>query len=133
MKKLTLETFVYTVRRVDERAGLMGIARRLFGDASRWPEIYEANRSVIGLNPNVLLAGQQLRIARVNGEHVVCGRVLIYEVQAVDVAAGLRSIARRLCGDESHWEEIYSVNRGVIGDQPDRLQVGQRLLILTSQ
>lgn len=41
---------------------LSSIARRYYGNASRWPVIYEANKSVIGGNPNLIYPGQVLTI-----------------------------------------------------------------------
>jgi len=49
----------YTVKRGDT---LWGIAKRFLGDGSRWREIYNANVSVIGKNPNLIYPGQVLRI-----------------------------------------------------------------------
>ncbi|MEE9295267.1 MAG: LysM peptidoglycan-binding domain-containing protein [Phycisphaerae bacterium] len=40
---------------------LYGLARRYYGDASRWKDIYEANRDVLR-SPDVLLVGQELDI-----------------------------------------------------------------------
>ena len=45
---------------------LSGIAQRYYGDASRWPELYEANGSVIGSNPNMIQVGQTLTIPRLD-------------------------------------------------------------------
>ena len=44
----------YTVQPADEAEGLLAIARRLYGDPSRWPEIYEANQAIIGTTDIVL-------------------------------------------------------------------------------
>ena len=41
---------------------LSKIAKEVYGDAHRWPEIYEANKDVIGPNPNIIHGGQKLRI-----------------------------------------------------------------------
>lgn len=49
----------YTVKSGDT---LYAIAKRLLGDGSRWKEIYNANTSVIGKNPNLIYPGQVLRI-----------------------------------------------------------------------
>ena len=49
----------YTVRLGDS---LFLIAQRAYGNAADWPIIYEANRQVIGLNPDVLHTGQVLAI-----------------------------------------------------------------------
>lgn len=45
---------------------LSGIAQHYYGDASRWPELYEANRGVIGSNPNHIRVGQVLTIPRLD-------------------------------------------------------------------
>ena len=49
----------YTVKPGDS---LWAIAKRILGDGSRWREIYNANVSVIGKNPNLIYPGQVLRI-----------------------------------------------------------------------
>lgn len=49
----------YTVKSGDS---LWAIAKRILGDGSRWQEIYNANVSVIGKNPNLIYPGQVLRI-----------------------------------------------------------------------
>jgi nucleoid-associated protein YgaU len=120
-------TCTYTVQPADEAEGLLGIARRLYGDPCRWPEIYEANQVVIGNNPTAVWAGQQLRILGLDcAPH---GQARIYVVQPADVHGGLMGIAGQLCGDPERWREVYAFNKGVIGDSPDHLQAGQRLII----
>lgn len=49
----------YTVKPGDS---LWAIAKRILSDGSRWREIYNANASVIGKNPNLIYPGQVLRI-----------------------------------------------------------------------
>jgi 5'-nucleotidase len=49
----------YTVQPGDT---LSGIAARVYGDANRWPAIYDANRSVIGANPSLIVPGQVLKL-----------------------------------------------------------------------
>jgi 5'-nucleotidase len=41
---------------------LPAIAQKVYGDASQWRRIYDANRSVIGSNPNLVKVGVQLVI-----------------------------------------------------------------------
>ena len=38
------------------------IAKSFYGDGARWPELYEANRELIGSNPNLIYPGQVLAI-----------------------------------------------------------------------
>ncbi len=40
---------------------LSKIAKRQYGDAQKWPRIYEANRDIIK-NPDLIYPGQELRI-----------------------------------------------------------------------
>ena len=49
----------YTVKKGD---CLSSIARSVYGDASKWKKIYEANKSVIGNNPNLIFPGQKYTI-----------------------------------------------------------------------
>ncbi len=56
--RAVVEPRTYTVQSGDT---LSGIALALFGDASRWPEIFEANRDHVS-NPNMIYVGQVLKI-----------------------------------------------------------------------
>ncbi len=49
----------YTVKSGDT---LYGIAKQVFGNGSRWKEIYDVNTGVIGKDPNLIKPGQVLRI-----------------------------------------------------------------------
>lgn len=49
----------YTVKRGDN---LWKIAKRYYGSGSKWPKIYNANKKVIGKNPNLIYPGQKLVI-----------------------------------------------------------------------
>jgi nucleoid-associated protein YgaU len=42
--------------------GLSKIGQKFYGDIHKWPVIYEANRDVIGNDPNMIKAGQRLLI-----------------------------------------------------------------------
>lgn len=44
---------------------LSKIAQRCFGDMLLWPVIYDANRSTVGANPNVIRPGQKLVIPKI--------------------------------------------------------------------
>ena len=41
---------------------LSKIAKAQYGDAKRWPEIYAANKALIGGDPNLIHPGQKLII-----------------------------------------------------------------------
>ncbi|HMR62675.1 MAG TPA: LysM peptidoglycan-binding domain-containing protein [Anaerolineae bacterium] len=43
---------------------LGGIAQKYYGSAAKWPQIYEANKAVIGANPNLIRPGQVLQIPK---------------------------------------------------------------------
>lgn len=49
----------YTVKRGDT---LWGIAKKFLGNGSRWKEIYNLNKSIIGSNPNLIYVGQKFTI-----------------------------------------------------------------------
>lgn len=49
----------YTVKKGD---CLSAIARSVYGDASQWKKIYEANKGIIGKNPNLIFPGQTYTI-----------------------------------------------------------------------
>ncbi|HEY9504965.1 MAG TPA: LysM peptidoglycan-binding domain-containing protein [Gemmatimonadales bacterium] len=51
----------YTVKKGDS---LSKIAKRVYGDAQQWRKIYEANRAVIGDNPDLIHPGQALKLPR---------------------------------------------------------------------
>jgi nucleoid-associated protein YgaU len=49
-----------------------------------------------------------------------------YTVEAGDT---LHVIAERLYGDDGRWQTLWAANRGVLGDDPDDVVVGQVLLV----
>lgn len=53
---------VYTVKSGDS---LWRIAQNLLGDGDLWPQIYEANKDIIGPDPNLIQPGQRLVLADV--------------------------------------------------------------------
>lgn len=119
----------YTVQPRDMAEGLLGIARRIYGDEGRWPALYEANRPVIGANPSVLRPGQQLTIPDLEPEAAQGAPRRVYQVELQDLTAGLAGIAGRVLGCPERWSELYALNRGVIGDDPGALQPGQWLIL----
>jgi nucleoid-associated protein YgaU len=53
------EPRTYTVKRGDS---LSKIAKAIYGDMSKWKALYEANKNVIGANPDLIKPGQVLTI-----------------------------------------------------------------------
>ncbi|MCU0495281.1 MAG: LysM peptidoglycan-binding domain-containing protein [Chloroflexaceae bacterium] len=111
----------YVVRAGDT---LSVIAQRVYGDASMWNAIYEANRVTIGANPARIITGQRLVIPTSPGRPPIGGP--LYTVQSGDTLSGL---ALRFYGQASRWRLLYDANRDVIGGNPGLLRVGTTLLV----
>ena len=110
----------YTVTSGDT---LSGLAERFYGNSNLWNIIYEANKHVIGSDPNLLRVGEVLTIPLLPPTPGA-----YYTVQPNDT---LSSIAERAYGDASKWQVIYDANRGTIGSNPNIIQSGQRIYIPT--
>jgi murein DD-endopeptidase MepM/ murein hydrolase activator NlpD len=121
----------YTVQKGDS---LSAIAKRTLGDGNRWREIYDLNRDVIGSNPNVIHAGQTLKLpggaqapkpappAPPASPPPAAGPS--YTVRSGD---SLSAIAGRTLGNSNRWREIYDLNRDVIGGNPNQISAGMTL------
>lgn len=49
-----------------------------------------------------------------------------YTVRSGD---SLSAIARRELGNEGRWRELYAMNKGVIGSNPDMIHPGMKLTL----
>jgi len=47
---------------VEQGDTMRGVAEKVYGDADLWPRIYDANRDLIGPDPDALQVGMRLRI-----------------------------------------------------------------------
>jgi Dyp-type peroxidase family len=104
---------------------LSKIAQRAYGNESFFNVIYNANKNVIGSNPDAIVAGQILYIPILEGNTTpVPGQT--YLVQQGDY---LFLIAERAYGDDNLFNLIYQANRDVIGSDPTVLVPGQVLRI----
>jgi nucleoid-associated protein YgaU len=98
---------------------LSGIAQAELGDASRWPEIFAANRAVVRrfdrISPGMVLT-------------LPTGPAPVPQLRFVLVTAGdtLSGIAQKQLGDAARWPEIFALNGDVLTN-PDVLVVGQVL------
>ena len=105
----------YTVELGDT---LSNIAQRVYNDSSEvsWKVIYNANKRVIGNDPNLIRVGEVLYIPPITTG--------TYTVQPGDT---LSSIAQYLYGDSTLWRKLYDANKQVIGNNPDSLRPGEVL------
>jgi peptidoglycan-N-acetylglucosamine deacetylase len=100
-----------------EGDNLTTIAQEVYGDASRWTEIYEANKKTIGDDPNLIQVGAALTIPDAEQTYVTAEGDTLW------------AIAERFYKDGSRWPEIHEGNKKAIGDDPDKLGVGVTLKI----
>ena len=118
----------YTVQPGDT---LSSIAQSAYNDSSQtaYMVIYNANKQIIGGNPNLIRAGQVLYIPAITaGPTVQVKPGTTYTVQPGDT---LSSIALRVYGNaaEHYWHKIYKENKDVIGDDPNLIRPGEVLAI----
>lgn len=124
---------VYVVRSGDT---LSAIALRAYGNANLWPTIYNANRAVIGENPNLIFPNQSLNIpvaqqsptppATAQGQQSPTTPASQHTVVSGDT---LSSIAQRFYGNAGLWPTIYNANLNTIGNNPGLIIPGQNLTI----
>jgi nucleoid-associated protein YgaU len=126
----------YVVRQGDT---LSNIAQRAYSDGSQFTLIYEANKNVIGPNPNNLLPGQILyipilatitRIILPDGEYAVRPDDNLSDEEYIVLPGDyLFLIAERAYGDGNRFMEIYEANQAVIGPDSTVLVPGLRIRI----
>ena len=114
---------------VQEGDTLADISENWFGRRGKWALIVAANP---GLDPSRLSIGQVLMLP---GKTVASRPVEApmsrdadgtYEIKPGD---NLSQISYELYGTARHWELIYKANQQLIGQDPEDLVVGQRLVI----
>jgi nucleoid-associated protein YgaU len=134
-EKIAPSTRTHTVRPGDT---LYHLAKRYYGDGSRWKDIFEANRGTLK-DPDMLPAGALITIPRLPGEkgagppgngqedtHEASRRdVMKYEVRKGDT---LSSISKKFLGGAGRYREILKLNGEAISN-PDVIFPGQVILI----
>jgi LysM repeat protein len=116
---------IYEVRPGDT---LWAIAERQLGDPTRWPELFEANRSRLS-SPHLIRPNQRLELGSVQLATRSSGGSraqsqpsgALYTVKSGDT---LGKIAQRHYGKASDWPVLYSLNRSTIAN-PDAIYPGQ--------
>lgn len=101
----------YTVKRGDSLSKVFG---------NNWRAVYELNRDIIGPDPNLIKAGQVLRLPG--------GQSPVPSAQYYTVVKGdnLSKIASRF---GTTWQQLYAWNKGVIGSDPNVIKPGQKLRV----
>lgn len=100
---------------------LWDIAASHYGDPTRWPQIYGANRDLIR-DPDLIYPGQQFAIPASAFPMPFSGG---YQVRKGD---SLWRIAAWIYGDPTRWTQIYAANRDRIRD-PDLIFPNQQFII----
>ncbi len=124
-----------TTHTVKANETLMAIARKYYGEESRWTLIYEANHLA---NKDNLYVGQKLTIPNPK-EYGGTKRILEQTTSKPDKGAPGRAhrvqkgdtlyqLARTYYGDESQWKKIYNANKDVFGGR-EELEPGDILII----
>ncbi len=100
---------------------LSSIAEEYFGDDTKWNLIKQANP---GINESNLAIGDILILPARNAiDRVVLGD----GVHVVVSGETLSDIAAAYYGNAKYWKRIYRMNASVIGEDPEKLDVGMRL------
>jgi nucleoid-associated protein YgaU len=119
----------YVVRRNDT---LRTIAREFYKDERRWRAIYDANREVIGRNPDLIYPNQRLIIpsaAPIGGKPNPSQPSQGQRTYVVRSGDTLSTIALRYYGNGNLWPLVYEANRRTIGGNPDVIRPQQQLTI----
>jgi LysM repeat protein len=111
---MTTSTATYVVQPGDT---LSGIAAAL-SVRGGWPALYAANRSAVGVDPDLLRPGTNLTLpGRTTPDH--------YTVAAGDTLSGIAAAL----GTHGGWPALYAANRRVIGADPNAIRPGTLLAI----
>jgi LysM repeat protein len=110
----------YTIRAGD---CLWNIAKNQLGDGMKWQDIFNANKDILGSNPDLIHPGTTINLP---GQEVAANQAGNYVVKSGD---SLWKISQDLLGDGTRWNELYQANASIIGDNPRLIMPGQELSI----
>ena len=122
----------HAVHAVETGEHLESLAVKYYGNADMWPTLYNANRDIIGSykeNPTrEIVPGWELIIPSLDRSKVITDTPAL-AVHVVGKCETLMELAEKYYGRAADWSEIYNANKGAIGDDPNRISVGQALVI----
>jgi LysM repeat protein len=127
------ETEAYTVKRGDS---LWRIAEERLGDGTRYVELENLNRHVLGDHPDFLIPGTVLRVPIEAPRDEADSTEGVYVVEPGDT---LSEIARDELGNASNYPEIFDASRSTVQpggahlSDPDLILPGWRLTIPDQQ
>ncbi|MCH2133249.1 MAG: LysM domain-containing protein [Phycisphaerales bacterium] len=106
------------------------IAQQYYGKANKWYLIAEANPEV---DPSWLTVGRELVIpvgpVEQPAAKAVSAPAPTGRTHTIGDGETLSSIAEDHLGHERHWYRLYELNKGRIGDNPNRLVVGMVIAV----
>lgn len=103
---------------------LWNIAKEHLGSGTRWSDIYDLNKDLIGNNPDLIYSGTDLKLP--GGAEHIASDSSNYVVKSGD---NLWNIARDHMGGGQNWHSIYDQNAGLVGSNPNLIHPGQNLAI----
>lgn len=109
-------TTTYTVQRGDT---LMKIALKFYGDYSKWADIYNTNRALVG-TPETMPTGIVLTLEDTKNDVQVARNGNPYTIQPEDT---LQSISMKLYGTTAKWKTLWQNNPELIKN-PDKIYHG---------
>ncbi|HHT9120368.1 MAG TPA: LysM peptidoglycan-binding domain-containing protein [Candidatus Hypogeohydataceae bacterium YC41] len=125
-----------TTHTVKANDTLSSLAKKYYGDDTKWTLIYEANQLS---NQHLLTVGQKLTIP--SPEEAQVEKQKIVKVSTAKIHKGapgrahrvqegetLHTLARMYYGDESKWRRIYNANQDIFS-QREELEPGDVLII----
>jgi len=117
---------------------LSGLSVEYYGSASKWKEIYKANKDKIS-NPNTLRVGMVLQIPDISSlekeeREIKSGRGTTVEkltggkTHTVRAGDSLYKLAKQYYDDPAMWQTIYNANKDTMKNK-NSLKIGQKLII----
>lgn len=103
---------------------LWSISMASYGTGYNWSKVYEANKDVLGANPNQIEKGTKIALPVMTGEAIApAAQPTVYTTVKGD---HLWSIAIKQCNSGYAWGKIAAANHL---RNPNHIEVGQKLTI----